>query len=149
MMKKLMASLLVWLPMVTAGAQTDTITTSRLIDQFPIFQPLKVDMANILPEKQKRQAIFSPVFHTDWQQFFVPSVRNQVLESNAHYPMMVPYWMPMMFDDVRTQPVFNIKAGKNTFSFGIGVNMDAVRRGIDIQRMEQWQQQQMMDMRRR
>lgn len=147
-MKKLITLLVVWLPMVTTGAQTDTIASiGRLNEQIPKLQPLKVDMKIILPEKQKSYATFSPVFHTDWQQFIVPSARNRVVESDIHRSMMIPYWGPTMFDDVRSLPVFNVKAGKITFSFNIGINVDAVRRGIDIQRMEQ-RQQQMMNMRK-
>lgn len=132
---------------IKSDAQTDSGTTGNFSEQFPNLQPLKVDMTKILPEKQKSHAAFSPVFHTDWQQFFVPSARYQVVESDIHRSMMIPYWGSTMFDDVRVQPLFKIKSGKNSFSFGIGINVDAVRRGIDIQRMEQ-RQQQMMNMRR-
>ena len=52
--------------------------------------------------------------------------------------MMMSYWATPLIDDVRIQPVFKFKSGKNTFSFGLGINMDAFRRGIDIQRMQQY-----------
>ena len=146
-MKKLMTLLLVWLPMVTTYAQTDSVTISHLTNQFPKLQPLKVDMSNILPDKQKPTTAFSPVFHTEWPQLFVPSANNYNMKVDMRRAMMAPYWSPAMFEDVRVQPIFKFKSGKNSYSFGIGINMDAVRRGIDIQRMEQ-RQQQMMNMRR-
>ena len=123
--------------------QTDSLSIGRLTNQFPKLQPLKVDMTKILPDKQKVAATVSPVFHTEWQQFFVPSAGSYGVESDIRRALMMPHWVTPMFDDVRVQPLFKIKSGKNSFSFGIGINMDAVRRGIDIQRMEQRQQQMM------
>lgn len=131
------------MPFLGINAQTDSATVGNLTEQFPKLQPLKVDMTKFLPDKQKVAETASPVFHTEWQQFFVPSVSCYDVESDIRRAVMMPHWVTPMFDDVRVQPLFKIKSGKNSFSFGIGVNMDAVRRGIDFQRMEQHQQMMM------
>ena len=125
------------------NAQTDSVRLGNNMEQFPKLQPLKVDIANILPDKQKMPTTFSPVFHTEWPQLFTPSANRYNMEADVRRAIMMPYWSTSMFDDVRVQPLFKVKSGKNSFSFGIGINMDAVRRDIDIQRMEQRQQQMM------
>ena len=142
-MKKIIFLISVLLSLSPAMGQTDSLSIGSLTDQFPKLQPLKVDMVNILPDKQKATTTFSPVFHAEWPQFFTPSADRYNMEADVRRAMMMPYWPTSMFEDVRVQPLFKIKSGKNSFSFGIGVNMDAVRRGIDIQRMEQRQQQMM------
>ena len=142
-MKKIIFLISVLLSLSPAMGQTDSLSIGRLTDQFPKLQPLKVDMNKILPDKQKATTTFSPVFHAEWPQLFTPSADRYNMEADVRRAMMMPYWPTSMFEDVRVQPLFKIKSGKNSFSFGIGVNMDAVRRGIDIQRMEQRQQQMM------
>lgn len=130
---------------ITVHAQTDSLSIGRFNDQFPKLQPLKVDMSNILPDKKKLSATASPLFHADdWQMMAVPTYKYQNDDVEMRRAMMMPYyWTPTMLDDVRVQPLFKFKAGKNTFHFGIGINMDAVRHGIDMQRMEQHQQMMM------
>ncbi|MBQ6964181.1 MAG: hypothetical protein IJP82_00630 [Bacteroidaceae bacterium] len=132
-----------------ANAQTDSVIIGNITEQFSKIQPLKVDMTNT-PFKQENSTSFSPLFHSGWSQLFVHPVQNvskHNIDADMRRAMMMPYWPTSMFDDVRVQPLFKIKSGKNSFSFGIGIDMDAVRRGIDIQRMEQ-RQQQMMNTRR-
>ena len=126
---------------LSVNAQTDTIQVGNFTEQFPKLQPLKVDMSNILPDKQKMTTAFSPVFHTEWPQLFMPPVNDYNMEADMQRAMMIPYWPTAMFEDVRVQPIFKFKSGKNSYSFGIGINMDAIRRGVDIQRMQQHQQQ--------
>ena len=118
-------------------AQTDSLSIARFNDQFPKLQPLKVDMSNILPDKKKMSVTSSPLFHADdWQMMSVPTFKYQNADVEMRRAMMMPYyWTPSILDDVRVQPLFKFKAGKNTFHFGIGINMDAVRHGIDMQRM--------------
>lgn len=140
---RLMSVLLTLWMSIAASAQSDSIAIGNYADQFPKLQPLKVDMTKILPDKQKASTTFSPVFHTDWQPIIVPTANSHNMEVDMRRTLMTPYWPTFMFDDVRVQPLFKIKSGKNSFSFGIGVDMDAVRRGIDFQRMEQRQQQMM------
>lgn len=131
------------MPFLGINAQTDSVTVWNLTEQFPKLQPLKVDMTKILPDKQKVMTTLSPVFHTDWQPIIVPTANDYNMEADMRRALMMPHWVTPMFDDVRVQPLFKIKSGKNSYSFGIGINMDAVRRGIDFQRMEQRQQQMM------
>lgn len=137
----ILASAIVMCPM-TVLAQTDSLSIGRFNDQFPKLQPLKVDMSNILPDKKKMSVTASPVFHADdWQMMPIPTFKIQNTDVNRQRAMMMPYsWTPSMFDDVRAQPLFKFKTGKISHTFSIGINMDAMRYGIDMQRMQQRQQ---------
>ena len=126
--------------LLTVGlyAQTDSTMAESFKPRFPMTQPVPMELKLTAPEMNKTATI-SPVFHFDSQQLLIPAVG--IGYTNWNMPMMMPSnRMGMDMEGYKSQPVFKFKTGKTTFSFGVGVNMDAVRRGVDIQRMLQHQQ---------
>ena len=127
---------------VTANAQTDSTVAESIKMNFTMKQPMPADLKLAAPEMNKTATI-SPVFHFDSQQLLIPAVGIGFTGWNLPTMMMPSNRVGMDMEDYKSQPVFKFKTGKTTFSFGVGVNMDAVRRGVDIQRMLRHQQMMM------
>lgn len=140
--------LAVFISLLLAGwlyAQTDSTRIEGFKPSFSLSQPMLSDLKLTVPEMKKTTTKL-PVFHLDGQQLLIPIGGSRFIKWNT--PMIPSNPMSTDMESYKSQPVFKFKTGKTTFSFNVGVNTDAVRRGIDVQRMLQHQQMRIKIMKR-